>query len=54
MWEVYSLNSGDTRWGISRTVVNSAGRFQLEKFSKTFLSYDAAETQAQKLNKIVA
>jgi hypothetical protein len=34
MWEVNSLNHSDTRYGVSRTIVNSQGRFQLEKFPK--------------------
>ena len=50
MWQVNSLNPGDTLWGIARTVVNSAGRFQLEKFAKTFRSYQSAVAQADKLN----
>ncbi len=54
MWEVYSLNPSDTWWGISRTVVNSAGRFQLEKFVKIFNSYESAVAQADELNAVVA
>jgi hypothetical protein len=54
MWEVNSLNPSDTRYGISRTFVNSQGRFQLEKFTKTFASYESAVAHAKKLNKVVA
>jgi hypothetical protein len=54
MWEVNSLNHSDTRYGVSRTIVNSQGRFQLEKFPKTFRTYESAVAQANKLNKIVA
>jgi hypothetical protein len=50
MWEVNSLNPSDTRYGISRTFVNSQGRFQLEKFTKTFASYESAVAQANRLN----
>lgn len=50
MWEVYSLNPSDTWWGISRTVVNAQGRFQLEKHVKIFKSYESAVSQANQLN----
>jgi hypothetical protein len=50
MWEVNSLNPGDTQWGISRTVVNAQGRFQLEKHVKIFKSYESALAQVNKLN----
>ena len=53
MWEVYSLNPSDTQWGISRTVVNAQGRFQLEKFAKTFKSMESAVAQADQLNGVV-
>ncbi len=49
-WQVYSLDAGDTRFGIARTVVNSEGRFQLERFNKTFKSIESAMAQANKLN----
>ncbi len=49
-WQVYSLNAGDTRFGIARTVVNAEGRFQLERFAKTFASFQSALAQANKLN----
>jgi hypothetical protein len=54
MWEVISLDHSDTRWGVSRTIVNAQGRFQLEKFPKTFRSYESAVAQADKLNAVVA
>jgi hypothetical protein len=54
MWEVNSLDHSDTRWGISRSIINSQGRFQLEKFPKTFRSYESAVVQADKLNAVVA
>ena len=50
MWEAKSLDHSDTRWGVSRTVVNAQGLFQLEKFTKTFRSYESAVAQANKLN----
>lgn len=54
MWEVNSLDHSDTRWGVSRTIVNAQGRFQLEKFSKTFRTYESAVAQADRLNTTVA
>jgi hypothetical protein len=52
MWEVNSLDPSDTQWGISRTVVNAQGRFQLEKHVKIFKSYESALAQARKLNDV--
>jgi hypothetical protein len=54
MWEANSLDHSDTRWGVSRTIINFEGRFQLEKFPKTFRTYESAVAQAEKLNKVVA
>jgi hypothetical protein len=54
MWQANSLNHSDTRYGVSRTIVNSQGRFQLEKFPKTFATYKSAVAQADKLNAVVA
>jgi hypothetical protein len=54
MWEVNSLDHSDIRWGVSRTIINAQGRFQLEKFPKTFRSYESAVVQARKLNAVVA
>ena len=54
MWEANSLDHSDTRWGVSRTIINSEGRFQLEKFPKSFRTYESAVAQAEKLNKVVA
>lgn len=53
MWKIYSLNPSDNRWGISRTVINSQGFFQLEKYTKIFKSLESAQTQANKLNNVV-
>jgi hypothetical protein len=50
MWEANSLDHSDTRWGVSRTVVNAQGLFQLEKFPKTFRTYESAVAQVNKLN----
>ena len=49
-WHVHSLNAGDTRFGISRTVVNSEGKLQLERFIRTFKTFKSALAQANKLN----
>jgi hypothetical protein len=49
-WYVHSLNASDTRFGISRTAVNGEGKFQLERFKKTFASFKSALAQANKLN----
>jgi hypothetical protein len=49
-WHVHSLNAGDTRFGISRTVINSEGKFQIERFTRTFKTFKSAFSQANKLN----
>lgn len=49
-WQVHSLNAGDTRFGISRTVINDEGKFQIERFTRTFKTFKSALAQANKLN----
>ena len=49
-WHVHSLNAGDTRFGIARTVINSEGKFQIERFIRTFKTFKSALAQANKLN----
>lgn len=49
-WHVHSLNAGDTRFGISRTVINDEGKFQIERFTRTFKTFKSALAQANKLN----
>jgi hypothetical protein len=49
-WNVSARDSSDEIWQVTRAVVNSSGRWQLERVSKIFRSYETAQAYADKLN----
>ena len=51
-WEAYSLDHSDERWGVARSVINSQGKYQSEKYPKTFKSEAQAQRQAELLQAV--
>jgi hypothetical protein len=53
-WEVHSLDHSDTRYGIGRTAITEDGKFQFERYHKTFSTFESATRHAKKLNEVTA
>jgi hypothetical protein len=49
-WSASARDSSDETWQVTRGVVNSSGRWQLERVSKVFRSYETAQAWADQLN----
>ena len=49
-WSASARDSSDETWQVTRAVVNSLGRWQLERVSKIFRSYETAQACADQLN----
>jgi hypothetical protein len=49
-WNASARDSSDETWQVTRGVVNSQGRWQLERVSKIFRSYETAQACADRLN----
>jgi hypothetical protein len=49
-WNASARDSSDETWQVTRGVVNSSGRWQLERVSKIFRSYETAQAYADQLN----
>lgn len=49
-WAVSAVGPSDEKFEVTRTVINSQGKYQIEKHGKTFASSEAAEEAAKKLN----
>jgi hypothetical protein len=50
VWSASARDSSDETWQVTRSVVNSTGRWQLERVSKIFRSYETAQACADRLN----
>lgn len=51
-WEVYSQGHNDERWYVARTVINSQGKYQSEKYPKIFKNEEQARRQADLMNAV--
>jgi len=50
-WEVFVVDHSDELWGVGRSVTNSDGKFQYQKYHRTFNSELKAKQVANELNK---
>ena len=48
-WEAYSLDHTDERFGVGRSIVVN-GKYQLDKYHRTFKSMASAMNKAKQLN----
>lgn len=50
-WQVVSLDHSDTKWGLSRSIINVMGRYENDRYPHTFKSLEEATAAASVANK---